>query len=125
MASDVRVLEDIPEARVLTKSNQQKLPQAAASAICHSHSAHVRLARAHVAMVRSCTGRVPIYAASSWASIISLNAAFYLDPIRDIYEASSASSNISSTLTDADLNRPLPYIPSSSYSLIFLAANVP
>lgn len=102
MASDVRALEDIPEARVLTKSNQQKLPQATASAICHSHSAHVRLARAYFAMVRSCTGRVPIYAASSWGSIMSLNAAFYLDPIRDIYEASSASSYITCSLPYTD-----------------------
>ena len=30
--------------------------------------------------------RVPIYAASSWASIMSQDAAFYLDPLRDIYE---------------------------------------
>lgn len=30
---------------------------------------------------------VPIYAASSWASVVSLRAAFYLDPLRDIYEA--------------------------------------
>ncbi|KIV80280.1 hypothetical protein PV11_07793 [Exophiala sideris] len=30
---------------------------------------------------------VPIYAASSWASIMSLTAAFYVDPLRDIYEA--------------------------------------
>ncbi|KIW73601.1 hypothetical protein PV04_01705 [Phialophora macrospora] len=30
---------------------------------------------------------VPIYSAASWASIISLKAAFYLDPLRDIYEA--------------------------------------
>lgn len=30
---------------------------------------------------------VPIYAASSWTSIISLRAAQFLDPIRDIYEA--------------------------------------
>ena len=30
---------------------------------------------------------VPIYAASSWASVESLTAAFYLDPLRDIYEA--------------------------------------
>lgn len=30
---------------------------------------------------------VPIYAAASWASIVSLRAAFYLDPLRDIYEA--------------------------------------
>lgn len=30
---------------------------------------------------------VPIYAASSWASVESQIAAFYLDPLRDIYEA--------------------------------------
>ncbi|EHY57973.1 Vaccuole membrane protein hfl11 [Exophiala dermatitidis] len=30
---------------------------------------------------------VPIYSAASWASIVSLKAAFYLDPLRDIYEA--------------------------------------
>lgn len=30
---------------------------------------------------------VPIYSASSWASIVSLKAAFYLDPLRDVYEA--------------------------------------
>lgn len=30
---------------------------------------------------------VPIYSASSFASILSLKAAFYLDPLRDIYEA--------------------------------------
>lgn len=30
---------------------------------------------------------VPIYAASSWAAVESLTAAFYLDPLRDIYEA--------------------------------------
>ncbi|GAT26743.1 PF03619 domain protein [Aspergillus luchuensis] len=30
---------------------------------------------------------VPIYAVSSWASIISLKAAMWLDPVRDVYEA--------------------------------------
>ncbi|KAL1987801.1 hypothetical protein VTN96DRAFT_2204 [Rasamsonia emersonii] len=30
---------------------------------------------------------VPIYAASSWASIVSLQASLWLDPIRDVYEA--------------------------------------
>lgn len=30
---------------------------------------------------------VPIYSASSWAAVVSLKAAFYLDPLRDIYEA--------------------------------------
>lgn len=30
---------------------------------------------------------VPIYAISSWVSLISLKAAFFVDPIRDVYEA--------------------------------------
>ena len=30
---------------------------------------------------------VPIYSAASWASVVSIRAAFYLDPLRDIYEA--------------------------------------
>lgn len=30
---------------------------------------------------------VPIYAISSWVSLISLTAAFFVDPIRDVYEA--------------------------------------
>lgn len=30
---------------------------------------------------------VPIYSASSWGSIMSIKAAFWLDPLRDIYEA--------------------------------------
>ena len=30
---------------------------------------------------------VPIYSAASWASVESLTAAFYLDPLRDVYEA--------------------------------------
>ena len=31
--------------------------------------------------------RVPIYSAASWASLLSLQAALYIDPIRDVYEA--------------------------------------
>ena len=34
--------------------------------------------------------RVPVYSASSWASIMSQDAAFYLDPLRDIYEVRPA-----------------------------------
>ncbi|KAF2196776.1 DUF300-domain-containing protein [Delitschia confertaspora ATCC 74209] len=30
---------------------------------------------------------VPIYAASSWASVISLRVAFWIEPLRDVYEA--------------------------------------
>lgn len=35
--------------------------------------------------------RVPIYSATSWASIMSLKAAFWLDPLRDIYEVRDVS----------------------------------
>jgi hypothetical protein len=31
--------------------------------------------------------RVPIYAGASWASLVSLTAASYVDPLRDVYEA--------------------------------------
>lgn len=31
---------------------------------------------------------VPIYSISSWCSLVSLKVAFYVDPIRDIYEVS-------------------------------------
>jgi Organic solute transporter Ostalpha len=30
--------------------------------------------------------RVPIYSLSSWSSIVSLKAAMFVDPIRDVYE---------------------------------------
>ncbi|KAH0095037.1 hypothetical protein KCU66_g16498, partial [Aureobasidium melanogenum] len=30
---------------------------------------------------------VPIYSASSWASLVSLKAAFWIGPFRDVYEA--------------------------------------
>ena len=30
--------------------------------------------------------RVPIYSLSSWMSIVSLKAAMFVDPVRDIYE---------------------------------------
>lgn len=32
-------------------------------------------------------GRVPIYSAASWASLISIRVAFWIDPFRDVYEA--------------------------------------
>ena len=31
--------------------------------------------------------RVPIYCAASWASLVSLKVAFWIDPFRDVYEA--------------------------------------
>lgn len=38
--------------------------------------------------------RVPIYAASSWASIISLKASLWLAPIRDVYEVIPISGQL-------------------------------
>jgi len=29
---------------------------------------------------------VPIYSASSWASLVSIQAAFWIGPLRDVYE---------------------------------------
>jgi hypothetical protein len=62
--------------------------------------------------------RVPIYAASSWASLMSQSAAFYLDPIRDIYEVSSLG--VPSYLGHLDpltsfYDRHLRYTPFSSF----------
>jgi hypothetical protein len=34
--------------------------------------------------------RVPIYSISSWLSLVSLKAAFWVDPIRDVYEVRSS-----------------------------------
>lgn len=30
--------------------------------------------------------RVPIYSGASWASLVSITAASYVDPLRDVYE---------------------------------------
>ncbi|RKP25883.1 organic solute transporter Ostalpha-domain-containing protein [Syncephalis pseudoplumigaleata] len=50
------------------------------------HLRHYRRPNAQRFVVRI-IGMVPIYAISSWISLVSLNAAFYVDAIRDIYEA--------------------------------------
>jgi hypothetical protein len=34
---------------------------------------------------------VPIYSVSSWASLVSLKAAFWIGPFRDVYEVSMCS----------------------------------
>lgn len=44
-------------------------------------------AQAYLVRVELTQSRVPIYSLSSWSSIISLKAAMFVDPIRDIYEA--------------------------------------
>ena len=59
--------------------------------------------------------RVPIYAASSWASIMSLTAAFYLDTLRDIYEVERATAPAESFATSLTISRPSPSIPFSNY----------
>lgn len=71
---------------------QEELSQTSASTICHSHTAYV--CTLSLPLTRQClhTSRVPIYSASSWASMMSLTAAFYVEPIRDIYEASFSGS---------------------------------
>ncbi|KAI8050786.1 organic solute transporter Ostalpha-domain-containing protein [Syncephalis plumigaleata] len=50
------------------------------------HLRHYRRPNAQRSVVRI-IGMVPVYAISSWLSLVSLNAAFYVDGIRDIYEA--------------------------------------
>ena len=56
--------------------------------------------------------RVPIYSAASWASLISLRVAFYVDPLRDVYE-------VRQTCIDF-----LPGLPKKGfYDLYFLSAS--
>lgn len=66
--------------------------------------------------------RVPIYSASSWASIMSQDAAFYLDPLRDIYEVLPAKSRILSR-SAKKYPRRSPYTHFSSFLSISLEAN--
>ena len=66
--------------------------------------------------------RVPIYSASSWASIMSQDAAFYLDPLRDIYEVLPAKSRGLSRSAKKCLRRS-PYTHFSNFLSISLEAN--
>lgn len=59
--------------------------------------------------------RVPIYSASSYASLMSQTAAFYIDPLRDIYEVNDAHPLVLATLK-LRIHRPLQYTPSSNSS---------
>jgi len=62
--------------------------------------------------------RVPIYAASSWTSIVSLTASQFLDPIRDVYEVYLVLGyvyiRLVPKLTCGDLYRRSRSIPSSN-----------
>lgn len=66
--------------------------------------------------------RVPIYSASSWASIMSQDAAFYLDPLRDIYEVLPAESRGSSRSTN-ECSRHSPFTHFFNFSSTSLEAN--
>lgn len=74
---------------------QEKLSKAVTPKICRAHIIDVSVDILGRDIPGSFRGeirtllmniRVPIYAASSWTSIVSLQAAQFLDPIRDIYE---------------------------------------
>jgi hypothetical protein len=56
--------------------------------------------------------RVPIYSLSSWSSIVSLKAAMFVDPIRDVYEVQLGSRY---TRQNTKIPRLLLSIPSSSF----------
>ena len=61
----------------------QELPHAGAAAQRRPHHGHVSFAGLIPA-----DNRVPLYACSSLIALYSLNAAFYIDAIRDLYEVS-------------------------------------
>lgn len=83
---------------------QEKLSETASPAICHTDIANVCSSRDIASGLHEADYfRVPIYAASSWTSIVSLKAAQFLDPIRDIYEVRSKS--ISLVLENSTANR--------------------
>jgi hypothetical protein len=58
--------------------------------------------------------RVPIYAASSWASLVSLTASAYVEPLRDVYEVGISSLSLSAT-DDAGLHHL--HIPATPHQL--------
>ena len=66
--------------------SKEKLSETSPPAICHPHPIHVCLVALGAGMLLTLRTRVPIYSAASYASLMSQTAAFYLDPLRDIYE---------------------------------------
>ena len=67
--------------------------------------------------------RVPIYAVSSWTSIVSLQASSWIVPIRDIYEVPHAPIDLRAISVNPQA-RHLRYTLSSNSSLIFSAESV-
>lgn len=85
MATDVSLT--ITESTIAVDSTlQEELPEATPTAIRHSDPIHVRLVGSASKIISHIEKRVPIYSASSYASLMSQTAAFYIDPLRDIYE---------------------------------------
>lgn len=67
---------------------QEKLPEASPAEICRPNSAHACTTSTCYTPSPSLTAcRVPIYAGTSWASLVSTTAAAYVEPFRDVYEA--------------------------------------
>jgi organic solute transporter Ostalpha len=67
---------------------QEKLQKATLATICRAHLAHVCVMQRRTRQGAWLTlDRVPIYSIASWTSMISLTAAQFVDPVRDIYEA--------------------------------------
>jgi hypothetical protein len=84
MASNVRTLHVLNFVQ-LTRC-QQKLSQTPPPKICYTNIAHVHSCTLIWTSYILIAYRVPIYSISSWVSIMSLDVAMWVDPIRDIYE---------------------------------------
>lgn len=73
---------------------KKKLPKATAATIRRPDTVDVGTNSQTVGRIAWLINfRVPIYAVSSWTSIISLRASQFLDPIRDIYEVRNIASS--------------------------------
>ncbi len=88
MASNVKTTSHPLCERSLIRGMQKELQETSAPEICDQNPSHVCYT------VKTICGsnhtdmlRVPIYAISSWVSLISIKASLYMDPIRDLYEA--------------------------------------
>ncbi|RKP05420.1 organic solute transporter Ostalpha-domain-containing protein [Thamnocephalis sphaerospora] len=79
-------LADLPSAWVIVAGIFSATASMISLAATIMHLKHYRRPNAQRFVVRI-IWMVPIYAVSSWISLVSLNAAFYVDALRDIYEA--------------------------------------
>ncbi|CAG8576672.1 1810_t:CDS:2 [Ambispora gerdemannii] len=70
-------------------------------------------------------GMVPIYALTSWASLISLDAAFYLDAVRDIYEVTCLGIMIHAFVIYCFFNLLINYLGGERSLLILLHGRPP